>query len=90
MAWTIEYARSVQKEIRRLDPQARKRIREFLEERLAKHDNPRSMGKALKGSQLGELWRYRVGDWRLICEIQDRRLVVLLLHAGHRREIYRD
>lgn len=90
MAWTIEYARSVQKEIRRLNPQTRKRIRDFLQERLAKHDNPRSMGKALKGSQLGELWRYRVGDWRLICEIQDRRLVVLLLHAGHRREIYRD
>lgn len=87
MAWTIEYAQSVQKEIRQLDPQARKR--EFLEERLAKRDDPRSMGKTLRGSQLGELWRYRVGDWRLICEIRDSRLVVLLLHAGHRREIYR-
>lgn len=89
MAWTIEYARSVQKYTKRLDPVIRKRIRQFLDERLATHENPRELGKALKGHALGGYWRYEVGDYRVICDIQDQKLVVLVVEIGHRREIYR-
>lgn len=51
-------------------------------------DNPRSIGQALHGEKFGELWRYRVGDWRIICQIQDAKLVVVALPVGHRREVY--
>jgi mRNA interferase RelE/StbE len=60
-----------------------------LKERVAKLENPRSIGKALQGSSFGELWRYRVGDFRIICKIEDNRLVVLIIRIGHRKEIYR-
>lgn len=89
MAWTIEYTKSVQKHAKRLDPIIRKRIREFLDERLATHDNPRELGTALKGHVLGGYWRYKVGDYRIICDIQDQRLVVLVVEIDHRSKIYR-
>ena len=88
MAWTIEYAESVQKAVSKLDPQTRKRIRSYLEEKIAKLDDIRSQGKALTGPLRG-LWRYRVGDHRIICEIIDRRLVVLVVKIDHRSSIYR-
>jgi mRNA interferase RelE/StbE len=88
VAWTIEYAESVQKTVRKLDAQGRQRIRVFLEERVAKLDDPRSTGKALSGSLAG-LWRYRVGDYRIIARIEDDRLVVLVVGIGHRKEVYR-
>ena len=87
MAWTIEYARSARKSVEKLDPQARKNIRRYLEERIAGMDDPRTSGKALHGL-LGGLWRYRVGDYRIVCEIQDQRLIVLVLTVGHRRNVY--
>ena len=89
MAWAVELVESADRELGKLDAQPRKRILKFLSERLAKLDNPRSIGQALRGSDLGEFWKYRVGDYRLICRIEDDRLVVLVLHVGHRREIYR-
>lgn len=89
MIWTIEYDSLVQKEMRKIDPQARQRIRAFLQERVAALDNPRQTGAALQGSELGNYWRYRVGDYRIICDIQDHKLVVLVVEIGHRREIYR-
>ena len=61
----------------------------FLGERVAKLDDPRSLGQALHGSRLGEFWKYRVGGYRLICKIEDDRLVVLVLRLGHRKEVYR-
>lgn len=88
MAWRIEYARSVQKDIRRLDPPVRRQIHAYLEERIAALDDPRSLGKPLTG-HFGGLWRYRIGNHRVICEIEDGRLVVLVLTIGHRREVYR-
>lgn len=88
MAWTIEYAESVQKPVSKLDPQTRKRIRSYLEEKIAKLDDVRSQGKALAGPLSG-LWRYRVGDYRIICEIIDQRLVVLVVKIDHRSSIYR-
>jgi mRNA interferase RelE/StbE len=87
--WTIEYDVLVQKEMRKIDPQTRQRIRAFLQERVAALDNPRQTGAALQGSELGSFWRYRVGDYRIICDIQDHKLVVLVVEIGHRREIYR-
>jgi mRNA interferase RelE/StbE len=75
--------------MRKIDPQTRQRIRAFLQERVAALDNPRQTGAALQGSELGNYWRYRVGDYRIICDIQDHKLVVLVVEIGHRREIYR-
>ena len=63
-------------------------ILKFLHQRVAKLDDPRSIGKALHGSRLGEFWKYRVGNYRLICKIEDHRLIVLVLRVGHRKEIY--
>ncbi len=89
MAWKIELSAQVDRELGKLDPQQSKRILKFLYERVARLDNPRSIGQALQGSKLGEFWKYRVGDYRLICKIEDNRLLILVLRVGHRREIYR-
>ena len=89
MAYSVELSESADRELSKLDAQQAKRILKFLHERVAKLDNPRSIGEALHGSQLGEFWKYRVGDYRLIAKIEDDRLVVLVLRVGHRREIYR-
>jgi mRNA interferase RelE/StbE len=64
-------------------------ILHFLEERIQPLDDPRALGESLKGPKLGEYWKYRVGDYRIICKIEDERLVVLVLRIGHRRDIYR-
>ena len=88
MVWTIEYAESARKPLRKLDPETRARLRAFLEERISGMDDPRAAGKALTGP-LATLWRYRAGDWRIICRIEDERVVVLVLDIGHRREVYR-
>jgi mRNA interferase RelE/StbE len=88
LAWTIEYAETAKKQLRKLDRVAARRIVDFMDERVAPSDDPRGMGKALKGP-LGDLWRYRVGDYRVICDIQDGVLTVLVLQIGNRREVYR-
>jgi mRNA interferase RelE/StbE len=89
MAWKVELSVEAERELNRLDAQHAKRILKFLGERVGKLENPRSLGKPLQGSRLGEFWRYRVGDYRLICKIEDGRLLVLVLSIGHRKEIYR-
>jgi mRNA interferase RelE/StbE len=89
MAYSVELSKSADRELGKLDAQHRKRILKFLHERVAKLDDPRSVGEALHGSQLGEFWKYRVGDYRLIAKIEDERLLVLVLRVGHRKEIYR-
>ena len=88
MAWTIEYTDTAKGELRKLDKQVARRIVDFMDERIAGRDNPRDSGKALTGS-LGGFWRYRVGDVRVICDIQDGALRVLVVQIGNRREIYR-
>ena len=88
MRWTIEYARSAEKELRSLDRPTRQRILDYLDQRIAALEDPRSAGKPLKG-ELCEYWRYRVGHYRVICEIRDETIVVLVLRVGHRKEIYR-
>jgi mRNA interferase RelE/StbE len=89
MAYNVELSAEVDRELGKLDAQQAKRILKFLYDRVAKLDDPRSIGEALHGSRLGEFWKYRVGDYRLICKIEDDRLVVLVLRVGHRKEIYR-
>lgn len=89
MAWKIEVSPSAERDLAKLDAQHSKRILKFLNERVAKLDDPRSTGKAMQGPSLGEFWGYRVGDYRIICKIEDDRVVVLVLRVGHRREIYR-
>ncbi len=88
MAWTIEYAETARKQLRKLDKTTARRIVEFMDTRVATGENPRKVGKALRGS-LGDLWRYRVGDFRVLCDIQDGVLTVLVLQIGNRREVYR-
>jgi mRNA interferase RelE/StbE len=89
LTWRIEVSDTAVKQLAKLDKPVAKRIHSFLRERLAPLDNPRSIGDALKGSELGEFWRYRVGDWRLICQIEDRRIVVTVLRLGNRRDVYK-
>ena len=89
MAWSVELSQTADRELSKLDAQHAKRILKFLQERVAKSDGPRSLGEPLHGSRLGEFWKYRVGDYRLVCSIEDNRLLVLVLRLGHRREIYR-
>ena len=64
-------------------------LKKFLHQRVATLDDPRGIGEELHGSRLGEFWKYRVGDYRLICKIEDDRLIVLVLRVAHRKEIYR-
>jgi mRNA interferase RelE/StbE len=88
MAWKIELSQEADRQLDKLDPQIVRRILKFLHERVAQLDNPRSIGEALHGSKLGEFWRYRVGDYRLICSIEDKLVLILVLRIGHRREVY--
>jgi mRNA interferase RelE/StbE len=89
MAWKVELSATAERELSKFDPHQGKRILKFLQERIAKLDDLRSVGKALQGSRLGEFWKYRLGDYRLICKIEDERLLVLVLRVGHRKEVYR-
>lgn len=88
MAWTVEISPFAQKQLGKLDKPVAARILDWLEERIDGCKNPRHFGEPLKG-ELAGLWRYRIGDFRVICEMQDERLVVLALSVGHRRDIYR-
>jgi mRNA interferase RelE/StbE len=88
LAWTIEFAAPAFRQLAQLDKTVARRIRKFLQERLAPLENPRTIGEALQG-ELGKFWRYRVGDYRLIVDIVDDRLVILVIRIGHRREVYR-
>jgi mRNA interferase RelE/StbE len=89
MAWEIELSDLARKNLSKLDPQTAKRILSFLENRLAKLDDPRSLGEALQGTKLGDFWKYRVGDYRIIADLQDMRLRIVVVAIGNRREIYR-
>jgi len=89
MAWRIDFERSAARELNQMDPPQRRRILSFLNERIIPGDNPRRLGEALHGSTLGEFWKYRVGDSRIIAKIEDERLLVLIVRIGHRRNIYK-
>ena len=88
LIWTIEYTETARTQLRKLDKPMARRIVDYMNERVAGLEDPRSMGKALTGP-LGELWRYRVGDCRVICDIQDGALCVLVVKVGSRDKVYR-
>ncbi|MFI4940305.1 MAG: type II toxin-antitoxin system RelE/ParE family toxin [Burkholderiales bacterium] len=88
MAWTIDYTDTAKAQLRKLDKQTARRIVDYMDERIASSENPRNAGRALTGP-LGGLWRYRAGDCRVICDIQDGALRVLVVQVGNRREVYR-
>ena len=87
MTWTIEWDDRARRELRRLDKQVQRNILKYFSERIANNEDPRRFGKGLR-HELQGLWRYRIGDYRAICHIEDDRLVVLVLEVGHRRQVY--
>ena len=89
MVWRIEVSQTAEKQLAKLDRVVARRIVAFLRDRVSVMDDPRAIGEALKGSELGEFWKYRVGDWRLICQIEDSRITITVVRLGNRREVYR-
>jgi len=89
LVWQIEFDPDALKDLRKLDKQIQTRLVGFLRVRVGQLENPRDIGEALSGQPLGSYWKYRVGDWRIICDIQDQRIVVRVLRIGNRREVYR-
>jgi mRNA interferase RelE/StbE len=87
MAWKIDLSSNALKQLRKLDKPIANRILKFLWGRIEKLDDPRKIGERLQGP-LGDFWKYRVGDYRVICSMQDDRLVVWVVRIGHRSEIY--
>ena len=89
MAWTIEYDEGAIADLRKLDRQMQREILDYLEKRIATAEDPRVFGKPLRHSKFG-LWRYRMRDFRIICQLQRARLTVLVVAVGHRRTIYEE
>ena len=89
MAWRVEIDRAAVRDLGKLDRQAARRILAFLHGRVATMDDPRCIGAALQGSRLGEFWKYRVGDYRIITRIEDRALRVLVVRVARRDRVYR-
>jgi mRNA interferase RelE/StbE len=89
MAWQIEFDPEAVRDLKKLYRQVQLRILDFLQTRLLAMPNPRELGEPLSGSTLGKHWKYRAGDWRLICDIKDETIVVRVLRVGNRRDVYR-
>ena len=87
-AWRVQFHRAAARDLRKLGADAESRVLRYLRERIAGSEDPRRFGHALTGDR-GGLWRYRVGDYRIVAAIEDDRFVVLVVRVGHRREIYR-
>jgi mRNA interferase RelE/StbE len=88
LIWTVEWDDRARRELRKLAPEGQGEILRYFRDRIAVDRDPRRLGKALK-AELKGLWRYRIRDYRALCQIQDRRVVVLVLRVGHRKEVYR-
>ncbi|WP_407966003.1 type II toxin-antitoxin system RelE family toxin [Bartonella sp. C271] len=88
MAWTIRYEKKALSFLKKCDKKEAQRIVDFLDQHVASLEDVRAIGKPLRG-QLSGLWRYRVGDYRILCDLYDKELVVLVLAVGHRKNIYK-
>jgi mRNA interferase RelE/StbE len=88
LAWRIEFVPAAAKELKKLGKAEAARIIATLETRIAVLEDPRSLGSALTG-ELGGLWRWRIGDYRVVARIEDQRITILVVRIGHRREVYR-
>ena len=89
MKWQVELSTQAKKQLDKLDAKTAKRIADFLE-RLEERDNPRGIGEALKGSKLGDFWKYRVGDYRVIADIKDAVITIVVLKISKRDQAYKD
>ncbi len=89
MAWTIEYDRRVLKEMKKLGRDAQRRILDYFDQRIAPSSEPRAHGRPLTSTFAG-LWRYRIGDYRAVCRIEDDAGLVLVLRVAHRSTVYDD
>lgn len=87
MTWTVEFDDAATKELRKLDRQVQQEILRYLRERIATDEDPHRFGKPLSRDLAG-LWRYRIRNYRMICNIEDEKLIVLVFRVGHRKEIY--
>jgi mRNA interferase RelE/StbE len=87
LIWRVEFDERAARELRRLDKQAQRAILRYLRERIATDQDPRRFGKPLSRELTG-LWRYRIGDYRVVCNIEDGQLLVLVVRVGHRRGVY--
>jgi mRNA interferase RelE/StbE len=88
LAWQIEFVPAAAKELKKLGKAEASRIVRTLEERIASRDDPRELGAALAG-ELAGLWRWRIGDYRLIARIEDQRITILIVRIAHRSDVYR-
>jgi mRNA interferase RelE/StbE len=88
MAWTVEFTDLMEKKLDKLDDETRKRIIRYFRQRVVEHPDPSQLAEPLKG-EFASLWRFRIGDYRVICEIQKRNLLVLALDLGHRSKVYK-
>nr|VFJ59597.1 MAG: mRNA interferase RelE/StbE [Candidatus Kentron sp. DK] len=88
MAWEIRYTDTALKQLRGMDRSAARRILDYMDQRIARGANPRIFGKALSGPT--GLWRYRVGNYRVICRIREEKCLILAVRIGHRKEVYRN
>jgi len=89
MVWKIDLDPGAERELSKLDPPIARRILGFLSDRLATLEDPRTIGEALKGSRLGDFWKYRVGDYRIIASIEDNKVLILVVRIGNPRGVYR-
>jgi len=89
LVWLIKLTDQAKVELAKLDKVVAKRITRFLRERLANIDDPRSIGEALKGPKLGTFWKYRVGAYRIIADIEDGALRIIVIRIGNRKKVYR-
>lgn len=89
MVWKIDLDPGAERELSKLDPPIARRILGFLSDRLATLEDPRTIGEALKGSRLGDFWKYRVGDYRIIASIEDNKVRILVVRIGNSRGVYR-
>ena len=87
MSWDYKISERALKQLKKLDKQAAAQIIGYLDERISGTEDPRQSGKQLKG-ELNNVWRYRSGNYRILCQLQDEVFIVLVLEAGHRKEIY--
>ncbi len=87
MIWQVNFSETAKKQLKKLDHQVQKNILQYLKKRIITDEDPRRYGDPLRNSLLG-LWKYRIGDHRVICDIQEEEITVLVLRVGHRRRVY--
>jgi mRNA interferase RelE/StbE len=87
MTWKIKFLPEAEKDLQQIDRPVVQRILRFLNERIRLLEDPRKIGEPLKGPKMGKYWKYRVGDYRIICKIKEREIIILVVRVGHRKEI---